>query len=145
MFIRSICVLILILSGLFTSVVNAEIYRYVDDNGRVVYSSEKPAGNASASKVTIRDNTVSSMTTYTDSESKEVVLYSAAWCGVCKQAKAYFEEQSIEYDEYDIDNDPKGKSDYARFGGRGVPIILVGKQRMDGFSQARFEQLYSAN
>mgnify|MGYP001817923251 CR=1 FL=1 len=145
MFIRSICVLILLLPGLFTAVANAEIYRYVDDNGRVVYSSEKPVENASASKVTIRDNTVSSMTSYTESEGREVVLYSASWCGVCKQARAYFEDQSIDYDEYDIENDPRGKRDYARFGGRGVPIILVVDQRMYVFRQARFDQLYSVN
>ena len=142
---HSFCVLIVALSSLFVSVAGAEVYRYIDDAGRVVYSSEKPATIDSATKIVIRDNSVSSMTSYDEAETKSVVMYSANWCGVCKRAKAYFDDQGINYDEYDVENDPQGRQDYARLGSRGVPIILVGDRRMDGFSKARFEQLYTAD
>jgi len=145
MLIRSICVLILFISGLLTSAVNAEIYKYVDSSGRVVYSSEKPPSNEAAQKVTIHDNSVSSMESYDENGKKAVVMYSASWCGICRQARAYFEGQGIDYNEYDVDTNARGKRDFARLGGRGVPIILVGDQRMDGFSKARFERLYSTD
>jgi len=144
MLIRNICVLILAIPGLSASIANAEIYRYVDETGLVVYTSEKPYSTELARKITIRDNAVSSMDPYSEAASKEVVMYSAAWCGVCKRAKAYFEVHDIEYNEYDIDTDAQGRQDYIRLGGRGVPIILVGDQRMDGFSKVQFEKLYSA-
>lgn len=137
--------LILAIAGLLASVANAEIYRYVDESGRVVYSSEKPPAIEAARKVTIRENSVSSMESYDESENKDVVMYSASWCGICKKARAYFEDQGIDYNEYDIDKDPQGKREYTQLGGRGVPVILVGNQRMDGFSKARFDRLYSAN
>ena len=74
-----------------------------------------------------------------------MVMYSASWCGVCKRAKAYFDDQGIVYDELDVEKDAQGKQDYARLGSRGVPIILVGGRRMDGFNITRFQQLYSAD
>ncbi len=141
---RSICVLILAVPGLLSSVANAEIYRYVDESGRVVYSSEKPFNIETAEKVIIRKNSVSSMESYDESGNKDVVMYSASWCGVCKKARSYFEDQGIDYNEYDIDKDPQGKREYTQLGGRGVPIILVGDQRMNGFSKPHFERLYSA-
>lgn len=143
--IHSVCVLIIAVSGLIFSAANAEIYRYLDESGRVVYSSEKPASNAPAQKVIIRQNTISPIESYDEVADKSVVMYSASWCGVCKHARAYFDDQGIAFDELDVENDAQGKQDYARLGSRGVPIILVGDRRMDGFSIARFQKLYSAD
>ena len=125
----------------------AEVYRYVDENGRVVYSSERPIQDIAAKKVVIRHNSVSSNfddSGPADKADKDVVIYTATWCGVCKTAKAYFNEQDIEFEEFDIEKDPRGKSDFRRLGGRAVPVILVGEQRMNGFDAARFERLYRA-
>jgi glutaredoxin len=70
-------------------------------------------------------------------------MYSTTWCGVCQKAKAYFNQNRISYTEYDVENSTKGKQDFQRMGGKGVPIILVGNKRMNGFSQASFEQLFN--
>lgn len=77
------------------------------------------------------------------STNTQVVMYSASWCGICKQAKSYFQQKRIPFREYDVDTSEKGKKDFRKLGGKGVPIILVGNQRMNGFSAGRFEQLYS--
>ena len=73
---------------------------------------------------------------------RQVVMYSTTWCGVCKRAKGYFRERDIPYREYDVEKSAKGRRDYQRLKGRGVPIILVGDQRMNGFSRDRFESIY---
>jgi glutaredoxin len=137
-------VLIPVLLASACSVANAQIYRYVDENGQVVYSSEKPADIEKAEKVMIRNNSVSTPAISDDYETKDVVIYTATWCGVCKSAKSFFEKQGIAYNEYDIEKSAQGKRDYKRMRGRGVPIILVGEQRMNGFDPARFQRLYSA-
>ena len=128
--------LIIATSGLFVSVAQAEIYRYADESGRVVYASEKPANDASARQVVIQQSAVSSRQSYDEAAGKSVVMYSATWCGVSMRARAYFHDQSIVYDEFDVENDPQGRQGYNRLGRSGVPIILVGDRRIDGFSIA---------
>ena len=35
----------------------------------------------------------------------------------------------------------EARSEYDRLGARGVPVILVGRQRMDGYDQGRLESM----
>ena len=69
-------------------------------------------------------------------------MYSASWCVVCKRARDYFRRQGIAFAEYDIDTDPRGRREYQALGARGVPVILVGDKRMNGFSEEKFARLY---
>jgi len=131
----------------------AEVYKWVDENGRTHFSDKAPA-TAEAEKVTIKINTYSSPSYSSDiftsnnnkksnaGSSRKVTLYSTTWCGVCKKAKAYFKQNRISYTEYDVENSNKGKQDYQKMNGKGVPIILVGNKRLNGFSQQSFEKLY---
>jgi len=50
--------------------------------------------------------------------------------------------KGIRFTEYDIEKSSKGKRLYKNLGARGVPVILVGKKRMNGFSEAGFEKIY---
>ena len=69
-------------------------------------------------------------------------MYSTTWCGYCKQARNYFQQNNIAFAEYDVEKSDKGKRDYKKMNGRGVPIILVGDKRMNGFSPGAFEKIY---
>ena len=122
--------------------VQAEVFRYTDEQGNTVYTDAAPPVTFTTATVDIRPNTVAGPA-YTDSGQKSVVLYSAEWCGICKRARDYFEGRGIEFEEYDIDTDEKGRRDFAEMRGRGVPIILVGDQRMRGFNPTRFQDLFS--
>ena len=68
---------------------------------------------------------------------KKVVIYTTQRCGYCKKAKAYMRANNIRFTEYDVETTSKGKRDYQRMGGTGVPIIMVGTQRINGFNQSR--------
>lgn len=129
----------------------AEVYRWTDEHGRIHFG-DKPPRSAGAEQVEIRINTYESpQIVYQPDEPekpkaagrKRVVMYSATWCGVCKRAAAYFRNKGIPFTEYDVENSAKGRADFKRLGGRAVPVILVGKARMNGFSAANFEQLYA--
>jgi len=72
---------------------------------------------------------------------KSVTMYSASWCGACWQAKAYMNARRIPYTEYDIEASEQHMNQFRILGGRGVPLMLVGKQRLSGFSAGHLEQL----
>ncbi|OOY73476.1 glutaredoxin family protein [Solemya velum gill symbiont] len=72
----------------------------------------------------------------------EVIFYCASWCGICKRARNYFNSHQIPFTEYDVEKTREGMEGFRRYRARGVPLIFVDGQRMDGFSVARFRQLY---
>ena len=131
-----------------------EMYKWVDEQGTTHYG-DKPPDDAEVQDITGRISSYDSPEMGKLPEdfferdkkpsAKRVVMYSASWCGICKQAKSYFRSKSIAFTEYDIDTSAKGKKDFEKLGGKGVPIILVGNQRMNGFSPANFDALYSKN
>lgn len=71
----------------------------------------------------------------------EVKMYATSWCPYCAKARAYFARRGIAYVEVDIEKSRDGRAEYDRLGARGIPVILVGPQRMNGFSEARLTRL----
>jgi glutaredoxin len=67
--------------------------------------------------------------------SSQVVLYSAAWCGFCKQTKALLAELGVPYREKDIDRTPGARAEYiAHFGSNvTVPVLDVGGSVVRGY------------
>ena len=139
---------LLILMLLLPSLAFAEIYKWVDAQGRVHFG-DAPKHNVNAEKVVVNVNsyrhvTVETNDLFEDSSpvtAKRVTMYSTEWCGYCKKAKRYFQKNQINFVEYDIEKNVQAKRRFDALGGRGVPLILVGKQKMSGFDEARFEQM----
>jgi glutaredoxin len=73
---------------------------------------------------------------------KRVVLYSTANCAHCRRAKDFLREQGIPFRELDVSRSPRARKELARLGARGVPVLLIGDARMDGFDPKRFMRLY---
>ena len=69
-------------------------------------------------------------------------MYATSWCGVCRKARSYFRANGIAFTEFDVENSARGKREFKRLGGRGVPVILVGKKRLNGFNRTAFESIY---
>lgn len=141
----------------YTNASNAEIYKWTDKNGVIHYSENKPEEVAveefqlkSYNAVIIEENTDVDETNSEKPKKKpawlrpkKVVMYSAEWCGVCKQAKKYFRKNKIRFTNYDVEKNQSAKKRFKKMGGKGVPVILIGKKRMNGFSAAGFNQIYN--
>ena len=138
---------------LLAVMVQADMYKWVDKDGRVHFG-DNPPEDAKPERLAVEVNTIT-MPTVTTNEfldarenqrqaaaSRQVTMYSTVRCGYCKKARRYFRQQGIPFKEYDVETSRKGRADYKKMNGRGVPIILVGNKRMNGFSADRFQKLY---
>ena len=126
----------------------AEIYRWVDDQGRVHFSDSDMAPEAEQVQVrvqtveTVRVTSLPERSSALAPKAASVVMYSTPWCGVCKRARRYFEDQGIAFTDKDIEARQDWRAEFEELGGKGVPLILVGERSMSGFSAARFDALY---
>ena len=140
--------------------INAEIYKWVDESGVIHYSETKPE-NRVAKEIVIKSYQSVSIINEAESsdqskdenkkyqfkpliKNKKVVIYTTQVCGYCKQAKKYFKSKNIRYREYKIDQSSLAKRKYNKLNARGVPVIFVGKKRMNGFSINGFKRIYDS-
>jgi glutaredoxin len=119
-----------------------QIYRWVDANGRVQYGEKPPAG-AQSSTLQPRVSSVGGATQPASAKAP-VKMYATDWCGYCRQARQYFARNGIAYTELDIEKSQAAMAEYKSLGGRGVPVILVGSARMNGYSEQQLAQLLKA-
>ena len=154
---RNLFLLVSIMLSIATTCAHAQMYKWTDEKGRVHYTDRPPAKkNTTAMDIDV--STYSSVeilpldssftdvltsTTEKPGKPKPVTMYSAEWCGYCDQARDYFRQNNVAFKEYDIDKSQKGKRDYKKLKASGVPVILIGKKRMNGFSAGSFDRLYS--
>ena len=76
-------------------------------------------------------------------QSVPVVMYATAWCPYCAKARAYFKRTNTAYVEHDIEKSAEAHAEFKRLGGRGVPLILVGGEKLRGFNELAFESAYA--
>lgn len=76
--------------------------------------------------------------------SKKVVMYTTARCPACVMAKQYFAKKGVPYEEIDVEKSPQGREAFQKLGGRGVPLIMVGTKRMEGFSSQAIDAALAA-
>ena len=126
----------------------AQIYKWTDSQGRVHFSDHPPEqGHAETVKIHIPSfggpAVVSRISSNPGSSAGHcsVTIYTTQSCPYCMQAKAFLSSKGIGYRERDVGSDDGARQEFARLNGRGVPVILVGDQRMDGFDQGRLTNL----
>jgi glutaredoxin len=62
-------------------------------------------------------------------------------CPHCQTAKRYLDEQKIPYRLCNVQS-PKGRKEFASLGMRGVPVLKIGDQVLNGFSIKEFKKLF---
>lgn len=157
------CLSIVIAILLSVSLAGAEMYQWIAEDGSVTFKDTPPPASKKRKKVKVYNDsdfsstpapppqTVSgghankSIAKPTSTAAKKerfsgtVEIYVTSWCGHCKQALSYMSSRGIPHVAYDIEKDTSAKQRYKELGGRGVPLIIIGANRMSGFSESNFE------
>lgn len=73
----------------------------------------------------------------------KIVMYTTSTCPACTAAKSYFKQRGISYLEMNVEANQQAMEQFAKLGGRGVPLIIINGQTVEGFNPGRIEQLLS--
>ncbi|HEY6837553.1 MAG TPA: glutaredoxin domain-containing protein [Geobacteraceae bacterium] len=142
----------------FPLLIHAEMYRWVDDNGVVTFKDTPPPASKKKKKkvktytdadfdpaptqqpaAETRPRKTAAVPPEKQTPPKQqfngtVELYVTSWCGYCKRARAYLDSKGVRYVAYDIEKDPAAKQRHKELGGNGVPLIIIGSNKISGFS-----------
>jgi len=133
----------------------AQVYKWTGPDGRTHYGDRPPEdAKLKDVKVGLRSHTGPAQVDNWTEEIRRapppttaapgtiaVTLYSTAWCPVSKRARNYFTQKGLEVREVDIEVAEDGMLEFREFGGRAVPLVIVGDMRMRGFDAAAMDKL----
>lgn len=69
-------------------------------------------------------------------------MYTTPTCVYCKAAKAFFEENNVEYEEKDVAKDTQARDDMVRKSGvLAVPVFDIAGEVVVGFDKGKLSQL----
>lgn len=124
------------------AVLAAELYRWVDENGKVEYRDTPPP--SSAKKVEQRSvggsAAGSSDLPYSVQQAIKnypVTLWNAACGGPCDQARAHLKRRGVPYTEKDAQLDVEAFKQLT--GGIDVPVLFVGSTRVKGYLEGEWD------
>jgi glutaredoxin len=137
-------ILAALLATLFASAASAQLYRWVDQNGKVHYT-DTPPQSATARVVEKKKpsgSVVEGTTPYAVQQAAKtfpVTLYTAGTCEApCKDARDLLAKRGVPYSEVAI-TEPKQLDELKRLsGGDEVPVLVVGKSVIKGFEAGSY-------
>ncbi|HEY4484028.1 MAG TPA: glutaredoxin domain-containing protein [Candidatus Paceibacterota bacterium] len=74
--------------------------------------------------------------------SKKVEIYSTPTCHFCHMAKDFFNDNGVEFTDYNVATDAVRRSEVVeRSGQMGVPVIFIDDQMVIGFDEDKLREL----
>ena len=150
---------ILLLLGALSIAGAQTLYKSVGPDGKTIYSDRPPADGRIEKTLKFENLPTSALPAASSSYVEQLrrmqaasarpsaatglILYSAVWCGYCKLAKAYLESKGVSYQEVDIDTKTGIAALVQAGGGKGVPLLVAGEQRVQGFSAPAYDAFFA--
>lgn len=69
-----------------------------------------------------------------------IILYGTSWCHYCASARDFLNKKGISYVDLDIEQSPQALKEYSALGGGGVPLLVIGSRKIQGFSEIAIKQ-----
>ena len=74
------------------------------------------------------------------SDSPQVTIYSADWCGFCNAAKQYLDRIGVNYTEKNVDTDREAANEAVQKSGQmGIPVLDIDGKIIVGFDRPRID------
>ena len=123
-----------------------QVYRYVDPDGRVVYSDKPPPANArNAQAKRIGKNTIeTSDLSYSSVVAQErfpVTLYTFACGTICDSASALLNKRGVPHTVVEVTQEEGADKLKRLTGGLDAPALQVGDQYLTGFNEGRWQTM----
>jgi len=132
---------------LVLGVAQAQMYRWVDDEGRVLYSDRPPSSSArSVERLnlggSIVDSNVPPFALQRAMTASPVTLYTSPTCKeACDQARAALNTRGVPFREVQVWNEETNEELKRVSGGNEVPLLLVGREMQKGFQQTAYDTM----
>jgi glutaredoxin len=111
----------------------AEIYRWTAPNGRIHFGDHKPSGESAGPAEPFQGRGALSFIAGGTAHPRKIRLFTATDCATCQAARDYLKKRGTPFDELDVSRSLSAKSEFERVGGKTLPVILLDRQRLDGF------------
>jgi glutaredoxin len=137
-------ILVALLAALAASAASAQLYRWVDQNGKVHYTDTPPQPAAARAVETKKPSSsvVEGVTPYAVQQAVKtfpVTLYTAGTCEApCKDARALLAKRGVPYSEVAITEQTQLDELKRVSGGDEVPVLVVGKSVIKGFEASSY-------
>jgi hypothetical protein len=123
-----------------------QVYRYIDAEGRIVYSDKPPPPNArEAQAKRVGQNTIeTSDLSYSEVQAQErfpVTLYTFGCGTVCDTASALLNKRGVPHTVVDVGQSGGAEKLKRLTGGLDAPALQVGDQYATGFNESRWQNL----
>jgi hypothetical protein len=144
---RLVALMLAVLCGSSVAVAQMQqVYRYIDADGRVVYSDKPPPANArEAQAKRIGRNTIETSTlSYTAALAQErypVTLYTFGCGTVCDTASSLLNKRGVPHTVVDVGQGDGAEKLKRLTGGLDAPALQVGDQFTTGFNENRWQSM----
>jgi len=83
-------------------------------------------------------------TNFDSAGNPRVVMYGTQRCGYCIKAREYFNDEGVEYTEFDIEKSSVANRNFKALEAHGTPLVYVGYRRVDGFNRNKLDAALAA-
>ena len=149
--------------ALMMSAATDTVYKAVGPDGEMTYSDKPPPDRARTDTLEFRNLPSSPLPAHVlrfreqleksaegrigaarTTPGEKPVLFTANWCGHCKRAKSHLAAAQISYVEYDIENVDGMRAFVTAGGSGGIPLLVAGDRRIQGYSAPAYDRLAAA-
>lgn len=74
-----------------------------------------------------------------------VIMLSAAWCGYCRRARVFLQDEGIAHCEYDVESSARGRTLFAEQPLKVIPVLMIKGDILIGFNREEIRQSLAAH